>query len=128
MKNPFMTKEFVEKTVSHYNELESRARHIAEILEIGGQWVEEISFDDEISYVFGYTCWGETDYDHVRLPMKYMWMEDDDVIADYKAEQKRKEEEAAREKKLEEQRKKEAREKAERTMYEKLKEKFEVKK
>jgi hypothetical protein len=121
-----MTEEFIKTTIANYEALEDRARHIAEILKIGGEWTDSISFEDnEIAYVFGYTCWGESDYNYVFLPMKYMWMEDEDVIADYKAEQKRKEEEVAREKDLEEQRKKAAQEKDERTMYEKLKAKFE---
>jgi hypothetical protein len=124
-----MTEKFVKETIFNYEKLDDRARHVAELLKIDKGWFDKIEFnDDTIDYTFGYTCMNETDYDYATIPMKYMWMEDDDVIADYKAEQKRKEEEAARKKELEEQRKKEAREKAERTMYEKLKEKFEVKK
>ena len=81
-----MTEKFVKETIFNYEKLDDRARHVAELLKIDeGCWFDKIKFnDDTIEYTFGYMCMSEIDYDYATIPMKYMWMNDEDVVADYK--------------------------------------------
>lgn len=121
-----MTEKFVKETIFNYEKLDDRARHVAELLKIDKGWFDEIEFDDDtIKYTFGYTCMNETDYEFTTIPMKYMWMDDEDVVADYK--KKKEEEEDKRRKEYEEaQRNIEmVKEKHDRTEYERLKKKYE---
>lgn len=121
-----MTEKFVKETIFNYEKLDDRARHVAELLKIDKGWFDEIEFDDDtIKYTFGYTCMNETDYEFATIPMKYMWMDDEDVVADYK--KKKEEEEDKRRKEYEEaQRNIEmVKEKHDRTEYERLKKKYE---
>lgn len=121
-----MTEKFVKETIFNYEKLDDRARHVAELLKIDKGWFDKIEFnDDTIDYTFGYTCMNETDYDYATIPMKYMWMDDEDVIADYK--KKKEEEEDKRRKEYEEaQRNIEmVKEKHDRAEYERLKKKYE---
>ena len=121
-----MTEKFVKETIFNYEKLDDRARHVAELLKIDKGWFDEIEFDDDtIKYTFGYTCMNETDYEFATIPMKYMWMDDEDVVADYK--KKKEEEEDKRRKEYEEaQRNIEmVKEKHDRAEYERLKKKYE---
>ena len=121
-----MTEKFVRETIFNYEKLDDRARHVAELLKIDKGWFDEIEFDDDtIKYTFGYTCMNETDYEFATIPMKYMWMDDEDVVADYK--KKKEEEEDKRRKEYEEaQRNIEmVKEKHDRAEYERLKKKYE---
>jgi len=121
-----MTEKFVKETIFNYEKLDDRARHVAELLKIDKGWFDKIEFnDDTIDYTFGYTCMNETDYDYTTIPMKYMWMDDEDVVADYK--KKKEEEEDKRRKEYEEaQRNIEmVKEKHDRAEYERLKKKYE---
>lgn len=124
-----MTEKFVRETIFNYEKLDDRARHVAELLKIDdGCWFDEIEFkDDTIKYTFGYTCMNETDYDYATIPIKYMWMNDEDVVADYKKMKEEEEERKRKEAEREEEKKKIAQEKSERSMYERLKAKFEKK-
>ena len=81
-----MTEKLVKETIFNYEKLDDRARHIAELLKIDeGCWFDKIEFnDDTIEYTFSYICMSEIDYDYATIPMKYMWMNDEDVVADYK--------------------------------------------
>jgi hypothetical protein len=121
-----MTEKFVKETIFNYEKLDDRARHVAELLKIDKGWFDKIEFnDDTIDYTFGYTCMNETDYEFATIPMKYMWMDDEDVVADYK--KKKEEEEDKRRKEYEEaQRNIEiVKEKHDRAEYERLKKKYE---
>ena len=122
-----MTEKFVKETIFNYEKLDDRARHVAELLKIDkGGWFDKIEFNDDIiEYTFGYTCMNETDYDYATIPMKYMWMDDEDVVADYK--KIKEEEEDRRRKEYEEaQRNIEmVKEKHDRAEYERLKKKYE---
>ena len=121
-----MTEKFVKETIFNYEKLDDRARHVAELLKIDKGWFDEIEFDDDtIKYTFGYTCMNETYYEFATIPMKYMWMDDEDVVADYK--KKKEEEEDKRRKEYEEaQRNIEmVKEKHDRAEYERLKKKYE---
>lgn len=125
-KSRTMTEKFVKETIFNYEKLDDRARHVAELLKIDKGWFDKIEFnDDTIDYTFGYTCMNETDYDYATIPMKYMWMDDEDVVADYK--KKKEEEEDKRRKEYEEaQRNIEmVKEKHDRAEYERLKKKYE---
>ncbi len=122
-----MTEKFVKETIFNYEKLDDRARHIAELLKIDkGSWFDKIEFnDDTIDYTFGYTCMNETDYDYATIPMKYMWMDDEDVVADYK---KTKEEEEERKRKEYEETQRnieKVKEQHDRAEYERLKKKYE---
>ena len=120
-----MTEKFVKETIFNYEKLDDRARHVAELLKIDKGWFDKIEFnDDTIDYTFGYTCMNETDYEFATIPMKYMWMDDEDVVADYK--KKKEEEEDKRRKEYEEaQRNIEmVKEKHDRAEYERLKKKY----
>lgn len=124
-----MTEKFVKETIFNYEKLDDRARHVAELLKIDeGCWFDKIKFnDDTIEYTFGYMCMSEIDYEYATIPMKYMWMDDEDVVADYK---KIKEEEEERKLKEYEERQRnieKEKEKHERDEYERLKKKYENK-
>ena len=121
-----MQEQEVKKMISDYNEMLCRAEHLATITGLKNNYynyyIDRITLSDVIDYKFEYKY--EYDYEYVSLPLKYLWMDDADVIADFKAEEERK---FAKEKALkdeEERKKKEAEEKEERKQYEKLKAKY----
>lgn len=116
----------IRKTISDYYEIIRRAEHLAKITGLeetySRYYIDRISFSDEIDYTFEYKY--EHDNVYESLPLKYLWMDDKDVIADYKAEEERKLAEEKARKEEEERKKKEAKEKADRTLYEELKAKY----
>lgn len=116
----------VRQAISDYYDIIRRAEHLAKITGLEEKYyryfIDHIEFSNEIDYRFEYKY--EHDCVYESLPLKYLWMDDKDVIADFKAEQERKLAEEKALKEEEERKKKEAKEKADRTLYEKLKAKY----
>ena len=121
-----MDEKFIKESVDRYKQIYNKAEHIAELLHVAVGSIDSVDFDeDKVEYVFQYSCCGSVDYDYACLPLRYMWMEDEEILEDFR---KLKEEEMEEKKRREEQEKKkreEAQAKAERTVYERLKKKFE---
>lgn len=121
-----MDEKFVKETINNYEQIYNKAEHVAELLNVAIGCIDSVDFDEnKIEYVFQYSCYGSVDYGYACLPLRYMWMEDEEILEDFR---KLKEEEMEEKKRKEEQEKKkreEAQAKAEKTMYERLKKKFE---
>ena len=118
-----MNEKFVRETLKNYYEIDARAREIAKLLNLDNQWIDSIEFDDDetIKYVIGDSYCGYIDYETYYIPLKYLWMDDEDILKDY-AEMKRKEREEQLKREEEE---RAAQERKERETYERLKAKFE---
>lgn len=116
---------FVRDVISNYDKVDDKARHIAEILEIDRDWVEKVEFnEDTIEYTFGYTCLNETTYDYATLPLRYMWMGDEEIVRDYDETKRREEEERQKAWAEATERAQRVQEKFERAEYERLKKKY----
>ena len=121
-----MDEKFVREAIKYYDAVDIRAREVLIKLGLEIGWVDKIEFDEEeINYTLAWNCCNETNYDYETLPLKYLWMDDKDVVEDY-VEMKRKErEEQLRMEKVREEAKQAAMEREERATYERLKAKFE---
>jgi len=122
-----MNEKFVRETLKNYDAVHNRAEHIVKILELDSKgWIETIEFEeDAIKYKFWYTCWGETDYDYADVPLKYLWMADEEIKNDYEEMLRKREEEKQKMEKVREEAKQAAKEREERETYERLKAKYE---
>lgn len=123
-----ITEKFVRETLKNYEYLNYRAEHISEFLELSDYRynLDTIEFEEEhIKYRFWYTCWGEVNYDYVDVPLKYLWMPDEEIKNDYEEMLRKREEEKQKMEKLREEAKLAAKERKERATYERLKAKYE---
>ena len=78
----------IRQTISDYFKLEQRAEHLAKITGLEERYfscyIDRIEFsEDVINYRFVYCKYG-IDYVYDCLPLRYLWMNDDDVIAEVK--------------------------------------------
>ena len=122
-----MTEKFVRETLKNYREVDVRARHIAELINLSGDWIDSINFDNEneITYIMGDSYCGYIDYETYYIPLKYLWMNDEDILKDYEEMKRKEREEQLMMEKVREEAKQAAMEREERATYERLKAKFE---
>lgn len=119
-----MDEKLARQTIETYEMVEDRAREIAKLTKIvgRGEWVDSIVFDaDTIEYTIGFSHCGYSEYERHTLPLEYLWMEDQDVLAGHEEEMRKESEE----KRKEEEARQVAKEREERETYERLKAKYE---
>lgn len=123
-----MDEKLVRETIETYERVEDRAREIAKLTKIVNrdEWIDAVAFNaDTIEYTIGFSHCGYCEYERHTLPLEYLWMEDQDVLAGHEEAMRKESEEKRKEEEARETEEREKLEKEERRMYEKLKAKYE---
>ena len=127
-----LTKEHIYKTLEAYDEITNRAKEVFNLIDIKEDSREQISIvefnyndedyeDEEVCIGTTFTCLNESCDDWYRFPIRYLWMDNTDILKDI-AKKKEEEAETIRQEEEEIKREKEMEERAE---YERLKKKYE---
>ena len=127
-----LTKEHIYKTLEAYDEITNRAKEVFNLIDIKEDKREyiasvEIDYndedyeDEEVCIGTSFTCWNESCDNWYRFPIRYLWMDNTDILKDI-AKKKEEEAEMIRQEEEEIKREKEMEERAE---YERLKKKYE---
>lgn len=126
IEEPKMTKQDVLVCISAFEKITERVENVFEILKIipEFEYIDHIEFEADKVIAYCENRW-DNDSSAYSIPVEYLWMTDTKVKEEYQKkldeEKKKKEEELAEQNR----KKEEAKKKRQRTIYEKLKKKFE---
>lgn len=123
-----MTEDFVKQSLKNYEEVLERVENVFNLIEIkqySHEHVSHIDFnehskDNEVYVTTSRTCWNESVEEFYKFPIRYLWMDNDDILIEI---HKKKKEEEERIHRLNEKFRLEA-EKKEKEEYERLKKKY----
>lgn len=123
-----MTEDFVKQSLKNYEEVLERVENVFKILEVTQdvrEYVSNIDFnehceDEEVFVTTSYTSWNETVENFYQFPIRYLWMDDVDILREvHKKKEEEREREIERKRRIEEEV-----EEHDRKEYERLKKKY----